>query len=134
MIRCFVSGMPWITVTLFSILIVSVTMFYYLKAGWLGNDAISPIIGEHDPYYHVSSRGVNHLHAVAVLMTVVMIISLLSSIAIDRRVFMATSVLKVCSSFAFIVANLFFGVVEMSINTIILSFCQDSDEHQGTAQ
>ncbi|XP_075497917.1 choline transporter protein 1-like [Primulina tabacum] len=45
MIRCFVSGMPSITVTLFSILIVSVTMFYYLKAGWLGHDAISPIIG-----------------------------------------------------------------------------------------
>ncbi|XP_073061129.1 choline transporter protein 1-like [Primulina eburnea] len=68
-----------------------------LSAGWLGNDAISPIIGEHDLYYHVPSRGVNNLHPVAVLMTVVMIISLLSSIAIVRRVLMATSVLKVAA-------------------------------------
>ncbi|KAF2314323.1 hypothetical protein GH714_025387 [Hevea brasiliensis] len=30
--------------------------------------------------------------------------------------------------------NSFLAVVEMSIDTIILSFCQDSDEHQGTAQ
>uniref|UniRef100_A0A0D9ZSK8 Choline transporter-like protein n=1 Tax=Oryza glumipatula TaxID=40148 RepID=A0A0D9ZSK8_9ORYZ len=34
----------------------------------------------------------------------------------------------------FIVAKLFFQVVEMSIDTIILSFCQDSEEHQGNAQ
>ncbi|KZV30226.1 choline transporter-like protein 2 [Dorcoceras hygrometricum] len=97
MIRYFVSGMPWITVTLFSILIVSVTMFFYLKAGWIGNDAISPIIDEHDLYYHVSSRAINHLHAVAVLMTIVMIISLLSSIVIIRRILKATSVLKVAA-------------------------------------
>lgn len=31
MIRHFVAAMPWITVALFNILIVSVTMFYYLK-------------------------------------------------------------------------------------------------------
>ncbi|OIW11531.1 hypothetical protein TanjilG_26897 [Lupinus angustifolius] len=56
MIRHFVSAMPWITVVLFNILIVSVTMFCYLKVGWIGNDAISPIIGEHDPYIHVFGR------------------------------------------------------------------------------
>ncbi|KAK6157405.1 hypothetical protein DH2020_011653 [Rehmannia glutinosa] len=69
MIRHFVAGMPWITVIVFNVLMVSVTMFYYLKAGWIGNDAISPIIGEHDPYYHVSARELNHLHFAAVLMT-----------------------------------------------------------------
>ena len=31
MIRHFVAAMPWITVVLFNVLIVSVTMFYYLK-------------------------------------------------------------------------------------------------------
>lgn len=31
MIRHFVAAMPWITVVLFNILIISVTMFYYLK-------------------------------------------------------------------------------------------------------
>ncbi|CDP05904.1 unnamed protein product [Coffea canephora] len=99
MIRHFVVGMPWVTVVLFNILIVSVTMFYYLKAGWIGNDAISPIIGEHDPYYRVSARELSHLHAAAVLMTAIMIIAVLSSIAIVRRILMATSVLKASTLF-----------------------------------
>ncbi|KAK9085244.1 hypothetical protein Sjap_025655 [Stephania japonica] len=96
LIRHFVTGMPWITVILFNILMVSFTMFYYLKAGWIGNDAISPIIGEHDPYVHVSGREQSHLRAVTILMTAVMIISVLSSLAIIRRILMATSVLKAC--------------------------------------
>nr|GME02720.1 choline transporter-like protein 2 [Ipomoea batatas] len=94
MIHHFVAAMPWITVILFNILVISVTMFYYLKAGWIGNDAISPIIGQHDPYYHVSAREVTHLHVAAIIMTAVMIIAFLSSIAIVRRILMATSVLK----------------------------------------
>ncbi|KAF2286010.1 hypothetical protein P3X46_006829 [Hevea brasiliensis] len=97
MIRHFVGAMPWITVALFDILIISVTMFYYLKAGWIGNDAISPIIGEHDPYYHVSGRELNHLRAVAVIMTFIMVVAVLTSIAIVRRILMATSVLKVAA-------------------------------------
>ncbi|CAN1224147.1 Choline transporter protein 1 [Linum grandiflorum] len=40
----------------------------------------------------------------------------------------------VCWALGYVVASLFFAVVEMSIDTIILSFCQDSEEHQGTAQ
>ena len=32
------------------------------------------------------------------------------------------------------VAKLFYAVVEMSIDTIILSFCQDAEEHDGEAQ
>ncbi|KAM7492601.1 hypothetical protein LguiA_035522 [Lonicera macranthoides] len=94
MIRHFVTGMPWITVALFNLLTISVTMFYYLKAGWIGKSAITPIIGEHDPYYHASGRELNHIHAAAVLMTIVMIVAILSSIAIVRRILMATSVLK----------------------------------------
>ena len=96
-------------------------------AGWIGDDAISPIIGEHDPYYHVSARvrsyidqslhtvthknvlyihytlylrigfiqEQHHIRAAAFLMTCVMIVAVLSSIAIVRRILMATSVLKV---------------------------------------
>lgn len=86
LIRHFVAAMPWITVVLFNMLLISVTMFYYLKgwlrnqtstlclcvsshmdsiclfhfisfvAGWIGNDAVTPIIGEHDPYFHVYGR------------------------------------------------------------------------------
>ena len=39
---------------------------------------------------------INHLHVAAVLMTIIMIIAFLTSIAIVRRILMATSVLKVC--------------------------------------
>ncbi|XP_064998544.1 choline transporter protein 1-like isoform X1 [Musa acuminata AAA Group] len=97
MIRHFVAGMTWITVILFNALVISVAMLYYRKAGWIGSDALSVVIGESDPYVHISGREINHLHVVAVLMTIVMIISFLSSIAIVRRLLIATSVLKVAA-------------------------------------
>ncbi|CAH9083226.1 unnamed protein product [Cuscuta epithymum] len=97
MIRYFVTAMPWITVVLFNCLIISVGMFYYSKAGWIGNSAISPIIGEHDPYYNVPARELSHLYATNVFMTIIMVIAFLSSIAIVRRILMATSVLKVAA-------------------------------------
>ncbi|KAK4714754.1 hypothetical protein R3W88_020661 [Solanum pinnatisectum] len=123
MIRHFVSAMPWITVVLFNGLIVSVTMFYYLKAGWIGNDSISPIIGEHDPYYHVSAREISHLHAAAVIMTAVMIISVLSSIAIVRRILMATSVLKVAAKvIGEVQALIIFPIIPYAILAIFYIF------------
>ncbi|KAK3037939.1 hypothetical protein RJ639_031830 [Escallonia herrerae] len=120
LIRHFVTGMPWITVFLFNVLIISVTMFYYSKAGWIGNSAISPIIGEHDPYYHVSARELNHIQAAAVLMTVVMIVTILSSIAIVRRILMATSVAaKVIGE---VQALIIFPVMPYSILAIFYMF------------
>lgn len=44
------------------------------------------------------------------------------------------TLLQVTWALGYIVAKLFFAVVEMSIDTIILSFCQDAEEHQGNAQ
>ncbi|KAH9650778.1 Choline transporter protein 1 [Citrus sinensis] len=126
MIRHFVVAMPWITVALFNVLIISVTMFCYIKGasatlsdtihpsqctftsglvGWIGNDAISPIIGAHDPYYHVYGREINHLRAVTILMTFVMIVAILTSIAIIRRIIMATSVLKASTISGQIIQN-----------------------------
>ncbi|XP_059662627.1 choline transporter protein 1 [Cornus florida] len=123
MIRHFVAGMPWITVILFNVLIISVTMFYYLKAGWIGNDVVSPIIGEHDPYYHVSARELNHLRAVAVLMTVVMVVAILSSIAIVRRILMATSVLKVAAKvIGEVQALIIFPVIPYTILAVFYMF------------
>nr|KYP40982.1 Choline transporter-like protein 5 [Cajanus cajan] len=75
LIRHLVAAMPWITVVLFNVLIVSVTMFFYLKVGWIGNDAISPIVGEHDPYIHVFGRELTHLRVVTVLMTFIMLVA-----------------------------------------------------------
>ncbi|XP_042378750.1 choline transporter protein 1-like [Zingiber officinale] len=97
MIRHFVAGMTWITVILFNALVISVTMLYYAKAGWIGDDALSVVIGESDPYIRISGREINHLRVVAILMTIVMIIAFLSSIAIVRRILIATSVLKVAA-------------------------------------
>ncbi|CAA0808497.1 Plasma-membrane choline transporter family protein [Striga hermonthica] len=123
MIRHFVAGMPWITVVVFNILMVSVTMFYYLKAGWIGNDAISPIIGEHNPYYHVSAREINHLHAAAVFMTALMIAAFLSSIAIVRRILMATSVLKVAAKvIGELQALIIFPIIPYTILAIFYMF------------
>ncbi|KAL4378058.1 hypothetical protein GQ457_02G037750 [Hibiscus cannabinus] len=123
MIRHFVAAMPWITVALFNILIITVTMFYYLKAGWIGNDAISPIIGEHDPYINVSGRELNHLRAVAILMTSVMVVSILTSIAIVRRILMATSVLKVAAKvIGEVQALIIFPVIPYAILAIFYMF------------
>ncbi|KAL3647077.1 Choline transporter protein 1 [Castilleja foliolosa] len=123
MIRHFVAGMPWITVIVFNVLMVSVTMFYYLKAGWIGNDAISPIIGAHDPYYHVSARELSHLHAAAVFMTALMIVAFLSSIAIVRRILMATSVLKVAAKvIGEVQALIIFPVIPYAVLAIFYMF------------
>ncbi|XP_057729653.1 choline transporter protein 1 [Arachis stenosperma] len=97
MIRYFVTAMPWVTVVFFNLLMVSVTMFYYLKVGWIGNNAISPIIGEHDPYIHVSGRELTHLRIGTIMMTFITIVAILTSIAIVRRILMGTSVLKVAA-------------------------------------
>ncbi|KAG4161401.1 hypothetical protein ERO13_D01G052400v2 [Gossypium hirsutum] len=119
MIRYFVAAMPWITVAFFNILIITVTVFYYLKAGWIGNDAISPIIGDHDPYMHVFGRELNHLRAAAILMTFVMVLSILTSIAIVRRILMGTSVLKVAAKvIGEVQALIIFPVIPYSILAI----------------
>ena len=41
---------------------------------------------------------------------------------------------QVCWGLGFVVATLFFAVVEVSIDTIVLSYCQDSEGHRGTTQ
>ncbi|KMZ56970.1 Choline transporter like family [Zostera marina] len=97
MIRHFVSVMTWITIILFNALIISVTMLFYTKAGWIGHNAISPVIGEIDPYNTITGREQNHIRAFGVFMTVIMVTSVLSSLAIVRRILMATSVLKVAA-------------------------------------
>lgn len=123
MIRHFVAAMPWVTVALFNVLMVSVTMFYYLKAGWIGNDAISPIIGEHDPYIRIFGREIHHIRAVAVLMTFIMIVAVLTSIAIVRRILMATSVLKVAAKvIGEVQALIIFPIIPYTILAIFYMF------------
>lgn len=97
LIRHFVAAMPWITVILFNILVILVVILFYSKAGWIGNDAVTPVIGEQDPYIHIFGREMSHLRAAAVFMTGVTVVAILASIAIVRRILMATSVLKVAA-------------------------------------
>lgn len=97
MIRYFVAGMPWVTIILFNILIISVTMFNYIKAGWIANDPLTVVIGPTDPYVNITGREISHLRAATILMTIVMIVAFLTSIAIARRILIATSVLKVAA-------------------------------------
>lgn len=123
MIRHFVAAMTWITVILFNALIISVTMFFYTKAGWIGNEAVSVVIGESDPYFHKSGREINHLRAVAVLMTIIMAIAVLSSIAIVRRILMATSVLKVAAKvIGEVQALIIFPIIPYTILVIFYMF------------
>ncbi|KAK9150096.1 hypothetical protein Syun_008405 [Stephania yunnanensis] len=56
MIRYFVVGMTWMAVIFFDALLISVTMFCYMRAGWIGNGVTSSIISEHDLYIHVYGR------------------------------------------------------------------------------
>ncbi|PIA26901.1 hypothetical protein AQUCO_08600051v1 [Aquilegia coerulea] len=123
MIRYFVAAMTWITVILFNVLIVSLTMLYYLKAGWIGNDAVSSIIGQHDPYIHINGREQSHLRAAAALMSIIMIVAILSSIAIIRRILMATSVLKVAAKvIGEVQALIIFPVIPYTILAIFYMF------------
>ncbi|KAK6934271.1 Choline transporter-like [Dillenia turbinata] len=92
-------------------------------AGWIGNDAITPIIGEHDPYYHVYGRELIHMRAAAILMTFVMVVSILSSIAIVRRILMATSVLKVAAKvIGEVQALIIFPIIPYSILAVFYMF------------
>ncbi|KAM7250152.1 hypothetical protein ACFE04_022035 [Oxalis oulophora] len=124
MIRHLVSAMPWITVVLFNILIISVTMLCYLKAGWIGHDAVTPIIGEpDDPYIHVVGRELTHLRTVATIMTFIMVVSVLTSIAIVRRIIMATSVLKVAAKvIGEVQALIIFPVIPYTILAVFYMF------------
>lgn len=47
------------------------------------------------PFYNLHFQEQNHIRAFGVFMTVIMVTSVLSSLAIVRRILMATSVLKV---------------------------------------
>ncbi|EEE61921.1 hypothetical protein OsJ_16656 [Oryza sativa Japonica Group] len=92
-------------------------------AGWLGNDPLTVVIGESDPYVHITGREISHLHAATVVMTVVMIIAFLSSIAIIRRILIATPVLKVAAKvIGEVQALIIFPVVPYFIFAIFYMF------------
>jgi len=99
MIRYFVGVMTWVTILLLNILTFSVTMFFYTKAGWIGHDTISTVIGESAAdSSETNGTELDHLRAIAVLMTIILVIVILSTIALIKRVLIANAVLKVAAN------------------------------------
>lgn len=47
-----------LSVSVFQVIWIQYTYYGFVSfvAGWIGNDAVTPIIGEHDPYFHVYGR------------------------------------------------------------------------------
>ncbi|XP_057812896.2 choline transporter protein 1 [Cryptomeria japonica] len=98
MIRYFVGVMIWATIVLLNILTFSITLFFYTKAGWIGHDGISTVIGQNAAdYVKANGRELDHLRAIAVLMTIVIVVVILSTIALIKRILIAPAVLKVAS-------------------------------------
>ncbi|KAI9078868.1 hypothetical protein K1719_039138 [Acacia pycnantha] len=87
-------------------------------------------------YIMIAITGKSFFRASAIATELIMnnILELGVSISAHNKISSPLLPVMVCWALGYIVATLFFAVVEMSIDTIILSFCQDSEEHQGTAQ
>lgn len=98
-IRYFVGVMTWATIIILNILTFSVTTFFYIKAGWIGHDAVSTVIGEGaaDSLITTGSER-DHLRVVAIIMTIILIIVVLATFVLVKRVVIAVAVLKVAAN------------------------------------
>eukprot|EP00249_Psilotum_nudum_P010325 c22474_g1_i1 orf=490-2595(-) len=95
-VRYFVGVMTWITIILLNILTLAVTLFFYIKAGWIGKDAVSSVVGDDAANaLSASSSEQKHLKAVAIIMTIILLIVVLATVVLVRRVIIAIAVLKV---------------------------------------
>lgn len=99
LIRYFVGVMTWGTIIILNILTFSVTTFFYIKAGWIGHDAVSTVIGEGaaDSLITTGSER-DHLRVVAIIMTIILIIVVLATFVLVKRVVIAVAVLKVAAN------------------------------------
>lgn len=59
MIRHFVAAMPWITVVLFNVLIVSVTMFHYLKGSSFSGYLMNQIYFFYRSYHCITQKSMS---------------------------------------------------------------------------
>ncbi|OAE18975.1 hypothetical protein AXG93_461s1160 [Marchantia polymorpha subsp. ruderalis] len=99
-IRLFAGVVTWITIIVLNFATIAVTVYLYIKAGWIGTDAISAVIGSDavDTLALETSHSMqNHLKIVAVVMTIISVIIVLITVVLIKRVFMAVAVLKVAS-------------------------------------
>lgn len=95
-VRYFVGMVTWITIALLNVLAFAVTIFFYIKAGWIGKDAISAVIGDNAANtLGATASEQNHLKAVAILMTVIFLVVVISTLILLKRVIIAIAVIKV---------------------------------------
>ncbi|KAL3684879.1 hypothetical protein R1sor_002901 [Riccia sorocarpa] len=100
-IRIFAGAVTWISILVLNLGVVAVTIYFYIKAGWIGTDAISAIIGSDavDALALETSRSMqNHLKIVAVAMTIVAVIIIIITLVLIKRVFIAVAVFKVAAN------------------------------------
>lgn len=95
-VRFFVGVITWITVVLLNVLALGVTIFLYIKAGWIGHDAVSAVVGDQAAdVLGASSSEQKHLKAVAVIMTIIFIIIIITTLVLIKRIIVAVAVIKV---------------------------------------
>ncbi|KAH7297110.1 hypothetical protein KP509_26G054000 [Ceratopteris richardii] len=95
-VRIFVGVVTWITVVLLNIFAFAVTVFLYIKAGWIGHDAVSAVVGDQAANdLSASTSEQQHLKVAAVVMTVIFVILVVSTIILIKRIIVAVAVIKV---------------------------------------
>ncbi|XP_024392158.1 choline transporter protein 1 [Physcomitrium patens] len=93
----FLRPTAWISLALLNVLALLVTLYFYIKVGWIGADAVNAVIGfkSSDSDNWVSSSERSHLKIVAVFITFALILTVLVTVALLHRISAALSVMKV---------------------------------------
>eukprot|EP00854_Cymbomonas_tetramitiformis_P026292 gene26292-32233_t len=103
LIRYFVACITWVSILLVNLLAIALTIFTYVKAGWIGDDAISGIVGEENADTLKDSSGQSldasednktTLSVIAIIMTVFTILLFVFTIIMIKRVNLAIRVLR----------------------------------------
>lgn len=93
----FIRPTVWITLALLNVLALLVTLFFYVKVGWIGHDAVTAVIGSKavDSDIWASSMEQSHLKIVAVFVTFALILSVLVTVALLHRIAIAMKIIEV---------------------------------------
>ncbi|KAG0591066.1 hypothetical protein KC19_1G146700 [Ceratodon purpureus] len=93
----FIQPTVWITLLLLNILALLVTLFFYVKVGWIGHDAVTAVIGSKstDSLIWASSSEQSHMKIIAVFVTLSLILTVLVTVALLHRISIAIKIIKV---------------------------------------
>lgn len=103
LIRYFVACITWVSILLVNLLAIALTIFTYVKAGWIGDDAISGLVGEDNVDNLKDSSGQSldasednktTLSVIAIIMTIFTILLFVFTLIMIKRVNLAIRVLR----------------------------------------